>query len=107
MIPYDRDRKLPIKLNSGYSRARWQLDAHGFSRSSGNTLIDPEQLAKLEHNTIFKMYKDHSLNEVYDFEHHVRVGETLEAEGQLPAGFMLLQPQSWSDEVWTDITYAV
>lgn len=25
-------------------------------------------------------------------------------KGKLPSGFMLLQPQSWSDEVWTDIT---
>src|SRR5690606_26823773 len=24
--------------------------------------------------------------------------------GKLPTTFMLLQPQSWSDEVWTDIT---
>ncbi len=50
------------------------------------------------------MFRDNSLNSIYDFEHHVKIGEALETVGKLPAGFMLLQPQSWSDEVWTDIT---
>jgi len=66
--------------------------------------LTPEELAKLDHNVIFQEFKRFSLEEVYDFEHHVRIGEVLEAKGKLPTSFMLLQPQSWSDEVWTDIT---
>jgi hypothetical protein len=45
-----------------------------------------------------------TLSNIYDFEHHVKIGEALEDKGKLPVTFMLLQPQSWSDEVWTDIT---
>lgn len=88
----------------GYSRARWQIDAHGFERSNGNRLLTPEEYTKLDHKQIFRIFKEYTLNNVYDFEYHVAVGEALEAAGKLPSGFMLLQPQSWSDEVWTDVT---
>lgn len=98
------DYHLPIVRKSGYSRSRWQIDAHGFTRSSGDRLLDPAELAKMEHSDIFQSFKDHSLHQIYDFEQHVQIAEELEILGKLPSGFMLLQPQSWSDDVWTDIT---
>lgn len=102
MIPFDRNQ--PMVAGTGYSRARWQLDAHGFTRSSGDRLLTPDELQNLPHSTIFKLFKQFSLEQVYDFEHHVKIGEALEVTGKLPVTFMLLQPQSWSPEVWTDIT---
>lgn len=93
-----------LKNKDKYSRSRWQVDAHGFTRSSGERLLNPEELSKLEHDKIFKAFKNNSLNEIYDFEHHVKIGENLDVKGKLPTSFMLLQPQSWSDEVWTDVT---
>lgn len=93
-----------VKEKSKYSLARWQVDAHGFTRSSGDRLLTPEELTNLPHSDIFKLFRQHSLEAVYDFEHHVRIGEEMEQTGRLPVTFMLLQPQSWSDEVWTDIT---
>jgi len=53
---------------------------------------------------IFQTFKRYTLEHVYDFEYHVKVGESLEATGKLPSSFMLLQPQSWTEEVWADIT---
>lgn len=94
----------PIIPGTGYSRSRWQIDAHGYSRSDGNRHLKPEEVAGWEHAKIFQAYRDWSLNEVYDFEFHVQIGEEIEKAGRLPTGFMLLQPQSWSAEVWTDIT---
>lgn len=88
----------------GYSRAKWQMDAHGFTRSSGNRCLKPSELAKLEPDKIFQEYKQYSLDNIYDFEFNVRIAETLELHGKLPSGFMLLQPQSWSEDVWTDVT---
>ncbi|MCB2750215.1 hypothetical protein KQ894_14970, partial [Listeria monocytogenes] len=38
-----------------------------------------------------------------NFEHHVRIGESLEVTGKLPTCFMLLPPQSWHPDVWTDV----
>lgn len=106
--PTDRSNSyadLPVvKQKSRYTRSRWQIDAHGYMRSSGNRVLRPEELRDLPHDAIFQIFRDYSLNRVYDFEHHVKVGEALEADGRLPVTFMLLQPQSWSDEVWTDIT---
>lgn len=89
---------------NGYSRSRWQIDAHGFARSSGNRPPRPEELEALQHQQIFKIFRDYSLNHVYDFEYHVRIGEALERKQRLPVTFMLLQPASWNPEVWTDIT---
>jgi len=92
------------KSKQDYTRARWQMDAHGFARSSGNRCLKPDELAKLPCDKIYQEYKRFSLDEIYDFEFNVKIAETLELTGKLPTSFMLLQPQSWSDEVWTDIT---
>lgn len=98
------DKQAEWKNPKGYSRARWQLDAAGYTRSSGNRGITPEELAALDCKSIFQTFKKYSLSEVWDFEYIVKVAETLEMKGKLPSGFMLLQPQSWSDDVWADIT---
>lgn len=63
----------------------------------------PEELDGIPHDTIFKMYRDFSVSNVYDFEQHVKIGEQLEGEMRLPTSFMLLQPQSWSGHVWSDV----
>jgi DNA modification methylase len=93
-----------IKSKANYTRSRWQIDAHGFARSNGDRLLNPEDLARMKHDQIYQAFKQWTLTNVYDFEHHVKLGEQLELLGKLPTSFMLLQPQSWSDEVWTDIT---
>lgn len=92
-----------VKSKERYTRSRWQIDAHGFTRSAGNRLLSPEELKELEHQQIFKLFRKFNLERVYDFEHHVKLGEELEREQKLPVTFMLLQPQSWSDEVWSDV----
>lgn len=88
----------------GYSRARWQLDAHGYEPSSGNRQLMPEDLGGLEAHQIYKLWKRYQLDTVYDFEHHVKVAEGLEERGMLPSTFMLLPPHSKHDDVWSDIT---
>jgi DNA modification methylase len=93
-----------VKEKSDYTRARWQVDAHGFWRSNGNRFLSAEELVSAPAEQIFKRFRDHSLTQVYDYEHHVAIGETLEGAKRLPPGFMLLQPQSWHDDVWTDVT---
>jgi hypothetical protein len=87
----------------GCSRARWQLDAHGYTRSSGNRLMAPEELLPLEASDVFKKWRAFNLATVYDFEHHVRIAEAFEVKGQLPSGFMLMPPHSPHPDVWTDV----
>jgi DNA modification methylase len=103
--PYDKDNKHQhIMLNSGYSRARWQLDAHGFERSSGDRLLTAEELEGIAHHAIYKKFRHYSKHNVYNYEHHVALAEALEQKKILPVKFMLLPPQSWHQDVWTDIT---
>lgn len=101
-----------VKDKRRYSKARWQVDAHGFARSNGNRPLTPQEiidlpLAKDFHQKVFGMFHDFYSSHVYDFEQHVKMGEALEARGVLPVTFMLLQPPSWHPDVWTDITRMV
>lgn len=88
---------------AGYSRARWQIDAHGYTRSSGDRCLRPLDLDGLEADQVYKVWKDFNLNAVYEFEHHVKIGEHLEMNGRLPPTFMLLPPHSIHPDVWTDV----
>lgn len=94
----------PIKKTKGkYSRARWQTDAHAFWRSSGNRSLTPDELSRLGPDQLAKLYTNYSLQEVYDYDAHVRIGEELDARGCLPSTFMSLAPGSHSDHVWHDV----
>lgn len=93
-----------VKSKEKYTRGRWQIDAHGFARSNGDRFLTPEELAKIPHEAMFKAYRKFSLENIYDFEHHVSLNDGLALEGMLPVTFMLLQPQSWHPDVYTDIT---
>ncbi|PZR94152.1 MAG: DNA methylase N-4 [Stutzerimonas stutzeri] len=88
----------------GYSRARWQIDAHGYLRSSGDRALKPEDLHDVPASTVYKMWKRFNLGAVYDFEYHVAIAEALETRGRLPPTFMLLPPHSPDEAVWTDVT---
>jgi len=103
----DRSRgyaDVPVtKSKSSYTRGRWQVDAHAFWRSSGNRLVTAEELAGMGPDILAKVFTDYSLQNVYDYETHVRIGEELEARGALPATFMSLAPGSHNDDVWHDV----
>lgn len=93
-----------VKDKAEYSRARWQTDAHGFERSSGDRLLTPEDLRELKHDAIYKLFREFSLGGVYDYEEHVALAESMEADGRLPVTFQLLPPHSWHPDVWSDVT---
>lgn len=88
---------------TGYSRARWQFDAHGFERSSGDRLLSSDEIVNLPHAAIYKLWRDRSMLTVYDHEGHVRLAEELDYMEKLPAGFMLIPPHSWHPDVWSDV----
>jgi DNA modification methylase len=92
------------KTKQEYTRARWQLDAHAYWKSSGNKLLSPEELRKHDLSDVLKMWKLHESGRVYSFEEHVAICEELDKVGKLPARFMAIPPQSNTDWVWDDIT---
>lgn len=91
------------KDKAEYTRARWQVDAHAFWRSSGDRPLTPDELAALPVEERSRLFTAQTLAQVYDYESHIRVGETLEGRGALPATFMSLAPGSWHPEVWHDV----
>lgn len=93
------------KAKEQYSRARWQVDAHGYWRSGGDRLVRPEEWASLDIKTIQHLWDDLQMSAVHDHELQVSLGETIDtlsARG-LPSTFMLLDPKSWHPDVWTDV----
>lgn len=92
-----------VKSKEDYTRGRWQLDAHAFWKSSGDRLLDPEELRKLNLSHLGKAWQALDQSEVYNYERHVKICEELDLLGKLPADFMALPPHSKSEWVWTDI----
>ncbi len=101
--PVDFDRKLAPIPGTGYTVARWQVDAHAFWRSSGDRLLGAAELASYGPGKLAKMFTEMSLANVYNYEYHVEVGEALLANKALPADYMSLAPGSGDPMVWHDI----
>lgn len=91
------------KTKQDYTRAQWQIDAHGFWRSSGNRLITKEELMKAPIDKLQILYRQYSRNTVYSYDEHIELAKKLDADGHLPATFMVVAPGSWSEEVWDDV----
>ena len=91
------------KTKDDYSRARWQVDAHAFWRSSGDRLLSSEELAAYGPDRLASLFTEQSLKRVYDYEAHVKIGEALELKGALPPTFMAIAPGSNHPQVWHDV----
>lgn len=106
-LPTDRSKSYADERvqheKADYSLARWQVDASAFWRSSGERMLTPEELAALPPDVLGKAFTRQTLDAVYDYETHVRIGEALEARGALPSTFMALNPGSNDPDVWHDI----
>lgn len=94
----------PVKHSKKeYTRARWQIDASGMWRSSGDRLISSRELEKTPTEKMGKVYREFSRENIYNYQSHVKLAEKLEAEGHLPSGFGVMQPGSWTPDVWDDV----
>lgn len=91
------------KQESDYPLSRWQIDAHGFWRSGGDRLLMPEDIANARWQDVIRLFREHSSTTVYDYAHELSLSAAVDDAGHLPRDFMLLQPQSWSPWVWTDV----
>ncbi len=94
----------PVKKSKEeYSRARWQIDAHAFWRSSGDRLLNAEELATYPMDVLTRVWEKYNLETLYDYETHVKIGEILDLKGALPASFMSIAPASQHPDVWHDV----
>lgn len=107
-LPTDRSTAYadePVKKSKEeYTRAQWQIDAHGYWRSSGDRLVSKDELKDFPVDKLQMVYRDFSRGTVYNYEDHVKLAEELDESGKLPATFMVVAPGSWNQlEVWDDI----
>lgn len=107
-LPTDRSTAyadVPVtKSKDTYTRAQWQIDAHGYWRSSGDRLVRKEELEQLSVDNLQRVYREYSRENVYNYEEHVELAKKLDEKGKLPAIFMVVAPGSWNQmEVWDDI----
>ncbi len=72
------------------TRAQWQIDAHGYWRSSGNRLISKEELKEFPVDSLQQVYREYSRGSVYNYGDHVKLAEDLDKDGKLPATFMVV-----------------
>lgn len=92
------------KSKEEYTRAQWQIDAHGYWRSSGDRLVSKEELESISVDNLQAVYRKYSRENVYNYADHVKLAKDLDKEGKLPATFMVVAPGSWNQmEVWDDI----
>lgn len=107
-LPTDRSTAyadVPVKKTKDeYTRAQWQIDAHGYWRSSGDRLISKDEIKELPVDSLQAVYREFSRGTVYNYDEHVALAEKLDENGKLPATFMVVAPGSWNTmEVWDDI----
>lgn len=82
----------------------WQIAADGFQRSSGNRLLQPEevdgyiklltpeQLVDMETNAVYRWWREYSRTHQYDRNLHRNIASALDAAGRLPKTFSLFAP---------------
>ncbi|MED9905254.1 MAG: DNA methyltransferase [Lachnospiraceae bacterium] len=107
-LPTDRSTAyadVPVsKSKDDYTRAKWQIDAHGYWRSSGDRMVSKEELTNISVDNLQAVYRKYSRQHVYSYEEHVKLAKELDKNGRLPATFMVVAPGSWNImEVWDDI----
>ena len=107
-LPSDRSTAYadePVKkTKEDYTRAQWQIDAHGYWRSSGDRICTKEELMQFDPGKLQAAYTKYSRNTVYSYEDHVELAKNLDENGRLPATFMCVAPGSWNNlDVWDDI----
>ena len=91
------------KTKEEYTRGRWQIDAHGYWRSSGDRPLTKDEVMQFPVTDLQRVYRKYSRESVYNYEEHVAMAESLDKDKKLPATFMVVAPGSWSDDVWDDI----
>jgi len=108
-------RKAPTEMNNAYgdipvskekteyTRPLWQIDAHAYWKSSGNRLLSSEDVARMDVQSVCKLWKRNDLTEVYNYRKHLELSEELEKLEKLSSLFMTLPTHSNNEMVWTDI----
>lgn len=89
-----------VKDKKDYSLARWQIDAHGDWKSSGDRLLTYDDVKNLAMEGIREYYRKYAAEHIYNYEDHVQFSETLGMAGRLSKESFVLAPVSHKDYIW-------
>lgn len=107
-LPTDRSKAYadePVKKDKAdYPLSRWQLDAHAFWRSSGDRLLNPDELAQMSMSSRIGVFREFCKNHLYDYGAHVQISDELEKRDGISKEFMTLPPASVNPDVWDDVS---
>jgi DNA methylase len=92
-----------VKDKEAYTRARWQIDAHSFWRSSGDRFLTPEEFAACTAGDLARLFAKTSAERIYSYEAHVKIGQDVDRTGTLPATFMAIAPGATCEHTWHDV----
>ena len=92
-----------VKSKEDYTKARWQLDAHSYWRSSGDRLLTAQEIKCSSASAIMYLWKERNKSELYDFQEHLKYCEELDEIEKLSSTFMTLPVHSNNENVWSDI----
>ena len=106
-LPTDRSKAYAdervVKSKEEYPLSQWQLDAHAYWRSSGNRLLNPDELARLKMGDRMRRFHEYSRGHVYDYDAHVALSVDLEERQAISREFMTLAPASTHPDIWDDV----
>jgi len=107
------------KSKEEYTRARWQIDAHAYWKSSGDRLMSREEMIKLPKGKAIKPFREQCRQTVYSHAEHVALAEELDRKKKLSSTFMSIGAGSWfqldeehrrealekgwASEIWDDV----
>jgi hypothetical protein len=99
---------IPVeKTPEEYGLGRWQIDAAGTWRSSGDRFVGTNEFVQMvEANRMGEMQKlfhDCSKNEIYNYHKHVQLADDLARADALPKEHMAIAPASTDPDIWDDV----
>lgn len=106
-LPTDNSRAYAdepvMKSKQDYSRGKWQIDARAKWNSSGDRLLNIDELITYDLDRVNRMFTEYMEGNVYDYDLNVRIAEALDKAGKLPSTFETLKVPARTDEVWHDV----
>lgn len=92
-----------IHPETGYSLAKWQIDADAFWQTSGNRYITPYELKTWGLDKIRKWWDRFNPSVIYDYEKHVQLLKELDGAGKLSRTFTTLPLVSNTTYIWNNV----
>ncbi|MGN6491198.1 MAG: DNA methyltransferase [Agriterribacter sp.] len=89
--------------NQNYSLAKWQIDADSFWKSSGDRLLQPDELMGMSMKQVRKWWNRFNSATIYDFEQHVKLLQYLDDKGRLSRTYTTLPLRSNTPYIWNDV----